>query len=172
MVEIESVRRTRRWAASRITIDLRKDGTMIARRTVTRIPRNPVLIRRRLSTRTAKPIENQGSSLRKRVLRWSASTSNRSGRPSTVVVGVHTSEDPSRPNDPSVGNEEQARLYRPHLPVLRDRRDYISWRLRRTAVAVSNVSLPWPRSHSIRGGRPPPLTAATASLMSMPHAAG
>src|SRR3546814_10960870 len=41
------MRRTRKWSASRITFELRMDGTVIARRTVTKILRNLGLHRRR-----------------------------------------------------------------------------------------------------------------------------
>lgn len=47
VAEIESMRRTRNWSASRITFELRTDGIVIARRTVTKILRNLGLHRRR-----------------------------------------------------------------------------------------------------------------------------
>ena len=47
VADIESMRRTRKWSASRITFELRMDGTVIARRTVTKILRNLGLHRRR-----------------------------------------------------------------------------------------------------------------------------
>ncbi|MFI5436466.1 IS481 family transposase [Rhodococcus baikonurensis] len=47
VAEIESMRRTRKWSASRITFELQMDGTVIARRTVTRILLNLGLHRRR-----------------------------------------------------------------------------------------------------------------------------
>ena len=47
VAEIEFMRRTRKWSASRITFELRMDGTDIARRTVTKILRNLGLNRRR-----------------------------------------------------------------------------------------------------------------------------
>jgi hypothetical protein len=64
VADIESMRRTRKWSASRITFELRRDGTDIARRTVTKILRNLGLHRRRFIDRTAKPTENHRSSLR------------------------------------------------------------------------------------------------------------
>ena len=47
VAEIEAMRRTRKWSASRITFELRTDGIVIARRTVTKILRNLGLNRRR-----------------------------------------------------------------------------------------------------------------------------
>ncbi|OFV72813.1 integrase core domain protein [Rhodococcus erythropolis] len=47
VAEIESMRRTRKWSASRITFELRTDGIVIARRTVTKILRNLGVHRRR-----------------------------------------------------------------------------------------------------------------------------
>ncbi|MES9535620.1 helix-turn-helix domain-containing protein, partial [Rhodococcus baikonurensis] len=47
VADIESMRRSRKWSASRITFELRMDGTVIARRTVTKILRNLGLHRRR-----------------------------------------------------------------------------------------------------------------------------
>lgn len=47
MAEIEAMRRTRKWSALRITFELRIDGIVIARRTVTKILRNLGLNRRR-----------------------------------------------------------------------------------------------------------------------------
>jgi transposase len=47
VAEIEAMRRTRKWSASRITFELRMDGAVIARRTVTKILRNLGLHRRR-----------------------------------------------------------------------------------------------------------------------------
>lgn len=47
VAEIEAMRRTRKWSASRITFELRTDGIVIARRTVTKILRNLGLHRRR-----------------------------------------------------------------------------------------------------------------------------
>ena len=47
VAEIESMRWTRKWSASRITFELRMEGTVIARRTVTKILRNLGLNRRR-----------------------------------------------------------------------------------------------------------------------------
>jgi transposase InsO family protein len=47
VTEIESMRRARKWSASRITFELRTDGITIARRSVTKILRNLGLHRRR-----------------------------------------------------------------------------------------------------------------------------
>ncbi len=47
VAEIEAMRRTRKWSASRITFELRTDGITIARRTVTKILRGLGLHRRR-----------------------------------------------------------------------------------------------------------------------------
>ncbi|WP_058037919.1 leucine zipper domain-containing protein, partial [Rhodococcus sp. KB6] len=47
VAEIEAMRRTRKWSASRITFELRTDGITIARRTVTKILRDLGLNRRR-----------------------------------------------------------------------------------------------------------------------------
>jgi hypothetical protein len=47
VAKIESMRQTRKWSASRITFELRMNGTVIARRTVTKILRNLGLNRRR-----------------------------------------------------------------------------------------------------------------------------
>ena len=47
VAEIEAMRRNRKWPASRITFELRTDGIVIARRTVTKILRKLGLHRRR-----------------------------------------------------------------------------------------------------------------------------
>ncbi len=73
VTEIESMRRIRKWSASRITFELGTDGIVIARRTVTKILRNLGLHRRRFIDPNGEPTENPRSSLRNDLVRWSTS---------------------------------------------------------------------------------------------------
>jgi hypothetical protein len=117
---------------SRITFELRMDGAVIARRTVTKTLRNLGLHRRRFidpngennrkpcgtwdctaagsSTRTARTTENHRSSSRNGQVRWCMSTSRKSEEPRTAAVGVPTAAVPTRRNDPSAGKRRTSNL--------------------------------------------------------------
>ena len=73
VTEIEAMRRTRKWSASRITFELRTHGIASARRTVTKSCEALDCIVAGSSTRTEKPTENHRLSSRNDLVRWCTS---------------------------------------------------------------------------------------------------
>ena len=125
VAEIEAMRRTRKWSASRITFELRTDGITIARRTVTKILRGLGLHRRRF-------IDPNGETNRKpQVI-----VAKRPGQMVHVDIkkvgkipdgGGWRAPRPrlrAGPTIPAPENEEQADQPRLHLPAFRDRRQH------------------------------------------------
>ena len=123
VAEIEAMRRTRKWSASRITFELGTDGITIARRTVTRILRNLGLPPVHRPERRNQP-KTAGHRCE---TTWSDGARRRQ----------ESREDPGRrrvacprprvrqgPTIPAPETEEQAGPHRLHIPAFRDRRQH------------------------------------------------
>ncbi|MET3957814.1 hypothetical protein ABIE52_004680 [Rhodococcus sp. OAS809] len=107
---IKSMRRTRKWSASRITFELRTDGIVLGRRPVTKILLGLGLNRRRF-------IDPKGENNRKpqvisakRSGQMVTSTSRKLGRSPTAADGAFTVAGPSRPSDRGDARRDRSSL--------------------------------------------------------------